>query len=421
MNSPDLTSRAGLNILMVAPQPFFRPRGTPFSVLHRIRAMTALGHKVHLITYPLGDDVTMPGLTIQRSARVPFVKDVIIGPSIGKLLLDVPMVFATLNALRSRKFDLVHSHEEAAFFCAPLARRYGALHVYDMHSSLPQQLANFGAFNFGFIRNAFRRLEHYVLQASDGVITICKELADIATEVCPQTPHAMIENTGDDSNVFTSAAGDVRARLGLTDRDIVLYTGTFEHYQGLDLLLDAWVSVAARNPRAHLLMVGGAPEQVRAHEAKAAALNLADRVTFVGQVHPSLIPSHVAASDVIVSPRSRGTNTPLKIYGYLRSGKPIVATNLPTHTQTLNSSVAELVEPTAASLADGLVRVLGDKGYAAQLAAAARVLSDDQYSDAAYMRRVDTFFAAVLANARRSVVPARAQPTSDNRKYESQP
>ena len=35
---------------------------------------------------------------------------------------------------------------------------------------------------------------------------------------------------------------------------------------------------------------------------------------------------------MLVSPRSRGTNTPLKIYQYLRSGRPIVATRLLTHT-----------------------------------------------------------------------------------------
>ena len=40
-----------------------------------------------------------------------------------------------------------------------------------------------------------------------------------------------------------------------------------------------------------------------------------------------------------------GTNTPLKIYSYLRSGKPIVATNLLTHTQVLTPDIAKLVEP----------------------------------------------------------------------------
>ena len=38
----------GSRILMVAPQPFFRPRGTPFSVLHRIRVLSLAGHSIDL-------------------------------------------------------------------------------------------------------------------------------------------------------------------------------------------------------------------------------------------------------------------------------------------------------------------------------------------------------------------------------------
>ena len=44
---------------MIAPQPFFRARGTPFSVLHRIRALVLLGHSVDLVTYPFGEPVPL--------------------------------------------------------------------------------------------------------------------------------------------------------------------------------------------------------------------------------------------------------------------------------------------------------------------------------------------------------------------------
>ncbi|MEM9592044.1 MAG: glycosyltransferase family 4 protein, partial [Pseudomonadota bacterium] len=132
-----------LRILMVAPQPFFRARGTPFSVVHRIRALCEAGHQVDLVTYPFGEDVQIEGLRTVRSARPPFVKDVKIGPSVAKLFLDVPLYFATRRMLKENNYDILHSHEEAAFFSVPLARRHGIKHVYDMHSSLPQQLRTF--------------------------------------------------------------------------------------------------------------------------------------------------------------------------------------------------------------------------------------------------------------------------------------
>jgi len=61
-----------VRILMIAPEPFFEPRGTPFSEFHRIRALTALGHSVDLVTYPFGQSVSMPGLRVFRSLRPPF-------------------------------------------------------------------------------------------------------------------------------------------------------------------------------------------------------------------------------------------------------------------------------------------------------------------------------------------------------------
>ncbi len=60
-------SRYRMRILMIAPEPFFEPRGTPFSEFHRIRALTDLGHEVDLVTYPFGQDVVMPGLRVFRS------------------------------------------------------------------------------------------------------------------------------------------------------------------------------------------------------------------------------------------------------------------------------------------------------------------------------------------------------------------
>ena len=73
---------------MIAPEPFFEPRGTPFSEFHRIRALTALGHHVDLVTYPFGQDVALPGLRVFRSLRPPLVHRVKIGPSLAKIPLD---------------------------------------------------------------------------------------------------------------------------------------------------------------------------------------------------------------------------------------------------------------------------------------------------------------------------------------------
>ncbi len=168
---------------------------------------------------------------------------------------------------------------------------------------------------------------------------------------------------------------------------IVLYTGTFEAYQGLDLLFAAMRPVLAACPDARLVMAGGHADQVERARREAERQGIAASTVFVGERPAGEIPAYLAAADVLVSPRSRGKNTPLKIYQYLRSGKPIVATNLLTHTQVLDSSVAELTDATADAFGAGILRVLRDREHGAALSRAAQALADTRYTYDAYVEK----------------------------------
>ena len=90
---------------MIAPEPFFEPRGTPFSEFHRIRALTTLGHQVDLVTYPFGQDVTMRGLRVFRCLRPPFVRSVRVGPSLVKIPLDALLALTALRRGLSGRYD----------------------------------------------------------------------------------------------------------------------------------------------------------------------------------------------------------------------------------------------------------------------------------------------------------------------------
>src|SRR5690349_10121658 len=111
----------GMRILMIAPEPFFEPRGTPFSEFHRIRALTALGHEVDLVTYPFGQPVSVPGLRIVRSMRPPFIRRVRVGPSFAKIPLDALLAVAVVRRALAVRYDAIHSHEEGGAIGAALA------------------------------------------------------------------------------------------------------------------------------------------------------------------------------------------------------------------------------------------------------------------------------------------------------------
>lgn len=375
-----------MHILMIAPEPFFEPRGTPFSEFHRIRALTTLGHTVDLVTYPFGKDVDLPGLRIIRSVKPPFISRVRIGPSWAKVPLDVLLSFTALRMALTRKYDVIHSHEEGGAIGIVLAALLRKPHLYDMHSSLPQQIENFGYGRARWLARLFGWVERLMIKRSQAVIVICQDLDDTVKALGLPVPTVLIENAAGSGAAPSAGTGlAVRRSLGLdADTPVVLYTGTFEAYQGLDLLYRAMRLVRAEQPSARLVMVGGAADQVEAAKAAAAAEGLGASVIFTGQRPAEEIPAYLDAAGVLVSPRSSGTNTPLKIYQYLRSGRPIVATRLRTHTQVLDDDVAILVEPTAEGLAAGILRGLTDPSASA-LGERARTLANTKYSDEAFI------------------------------------
>jgi glycosyltransferase involved in cell wall biosynthesis len=390
---------------MLAPEPFFEPRGTPFSEYHRIKALTELGHHVDLVTYPFGSDVTLPNLRIIRSARPPFAKRVRIGPSFTKLVLDGYLGVTAWKQSRRERYDLIHSHEEAGLFGVWLARRLGIPHLYDMHSSLPQQLTNFRFASNRLLRRAFEVMEDRTVFGSDVVVTICQDLQDHVTAMGAGERAVLIENVmgGDVEEAPQSSPAQVRERWGIgADAPLVLYTGTFEPYQGLELLLEAATIVARSHPTVRVLVVGGRPEQVERVRAAAGAAP----AVFTGYQPAREIPAFLDAADILASPRITGTNTPLKIYSYLRSGKPIVATDLLTHTQVLDRDVAMLVRPEPEAFARAIAALIEDPRLRAQLAASARERADARYSREVYLAR--TRLVCERLSTRPSAVPARA-------------
>ena len=375
---------------MLAPEPFFEPRGTPFSEYNRIKALGELGHHVDLVTYPVGRDVELPNLRIFRSLRPPFVSKVRIGPSLTKVVLDALMLLTIARRIWSEKYDAIHSHEEMGLVGVWLAKWLRIPHLYDMHSSLPQQLSNFKYSKSESLRAMFNWMEDQMVHKSDVVITICQELQDTVAGMGVADRSLLIENVmgGDVDEPPSRSPREVRAAWGIPEHaPLALYTGTFEAYQGVDMLIDAVAIVAKRRPDARVLVVGGEPEQVDAAKARAQAAGAGAIMVFTGQQPAKEIPGFVQACDVLVSPRIRGTNTPLKIYSYLRSGKPIVATNLLTHTQVLSAEIAKLAEPAAESFASAILDLIDRPDERARLSAAARAVAQEKYSRESYLKR----------------------------------
>jgi glycosyltransferase involved in cell wall biosynthesis len=372
-----------MNILMLAPEPFFQPRGTPISVYFRLKALSDLGHRVTLVTYPLGEDKSFPGVRIVRIPRPPGVRAIKIGPSLAKLPLDALLALRAARELLARPYDLIFSHEEAGLIGVVLGALTGVPHLYDMHSSLPQQLTNFDFSRSAVLEGLFVLMEDFVLRRSRSVIVICRDLERLVRSKGFGDKAVFLENFLDFEPEGAGArdVARIRKRIAPRGEKIALYAGNFQPYQGVSLLLEGMARVKGR---AVLALVGVTPADREDLTRRARELGLESRLVLVDRVAPAEVPAYIAAADVLVSPRVSGTNTPLKIYSFLRSGKPLVATNLWTHTQVVDGKVAILVEPTAESMSGGLSFALFDRA-AGKIGRAARAKADREYTYPAYL------------------------------------
>jgi len=327
-----------------------------------------------------------------------------IGPSWSKVPLDLALALTALGRAwkTTRRYDAVHSHEEGGAIGVWLARLLRIPHLYDMHSSLPQQVANFGYGESTRLARALGWLERLMIRRSRVVVVICPELETAVRQVSATVPTVLIENAPGSGAVPVAGSGQaVRASLGLADgTPIALYTGTFEAYQGLDMLLDGMAQVVRVRGDAKLVLVGGEPDQVARVREQARTRGVAGATVFVGRRPVEEMPAYLDAATVLVSPRSTGTNTPLKIYQYLRSARPIVATRLRTHTQVLSDETAFLVDPTPEGLAGGILAALADPATAEQVGHRARQLAETKYTDDAFIAKTRLACDALIGDDR---------------------
>ena len=379
--------------LVIAPQPFFSPRGTPFSVYHRCLVMSEMGVELDLMTYGQGQDVDIPRVAITRGPAIRWLGDIRIGPSVLKLLHDAILFTMTGWRLLFQRYDFVHAHEEGVFLAALLKPFFSYKIIYDMHSSLPQQLTNFEFTRSKRLIGLFEWLERWALRRADAVITISPSLAKIVDEQQIPGAHFLIENSiFDEVRTVRPPDSDEASALNLpdlpADRPIVAYVGTFEAYQGIDLLLEAFALVHQSNPEAFLLLVGGTHKQIEEYRSVAQRLRLSHDCLFTGRLSQSQARRLLAAAEVAVSPRSKGTNTPLKIYEILASGVPLVATRIESHTQVLSDDICFLADPEAGDLAKAISSALEDREQSRKIARAARSHYDQHYSRVVYEQKI---------------------------------
>jgi glycosyltransferase involved in cell wall biosynthesis len=376
-----------MRILQLAPHPFFQERGTPIDVFQVLRVLVERPDTtVDLLVYPEGDDVDLPNLTLYRTPDFPFTRGVRPGFSLKKMICNGCMFFQAWGLLRRRQYDLIHAGEETVFLARFFQFWFRIPYVYDLDSSIAQQLVEEKTW-LRPLASLFNALEAWAIRGSLANLPVCHALAELC-EARGSRKTVTIHDISPLKNPGLPQQGWLKAQLGIPHK-ILLYMGNLETYQGIDLLLEAFSIACEKTGEVDVVVIGGTPEDIAFYQAKAEGLGIADKTHFLGPRPFAQLEAYLAESDILACPRLRGINTPMKIFPYLHSGRPVLATDLYTHTQRLSPNEAYLAPADPHGFAQGIVELAGNEALRRQLGQNGMAFVEREHTYEAHHRRLN--------------------------------
>ena len=362
-------------VLFLASQPFFQWRGSPIRLGFDVQAIHENGYDVDFLTLPIGERKDVPGVRIIRAPNVFFAKKISIGPSLMKFAFDGVMFLQALGLICRRHYAVVHGVEDCGLLALMLGRLGGGKVIFEKHSDSK-------SYKTSLVIKAYAAVERFVMRHADAVIGTGDGLTSQIKSLGPK---------GDVYSIFDIPSSLKEADPEATakkrdehkkhpDEILATYVGSFASYQGIDLLFEAIPIALDETPHLRFIIIGGTPQEIQARMEGLKEKRFQDQVTFPGKTPPDLLPNTLAASDILLSPRLSGGNTPLKFLDYLKAGRAILAADTEANRLLLNESTALLAPPTAQGYARGLVQLSQDKTLREKLSSQGRHLIDSTYN-----------------------------------------
>ena len=322
------------------------------------------------------------------------------GISLKKLVCDVLFTLHASSLLwRCRKdpYDVIHAVEESVFIAWMAKKIFGIPYIYDMDSSLALQLTE----KWWWCKPALyvlQYLEGLAIRGSVSVAPVCDALQAIALRHGSASTILLRDVSLLPSTNQSRTDPSIAFGTPIPDNDrVILYVGNLESYQGIDLLLESFALIYNDEPHARVVIVGGTQEAIAQYTQKASGLGCSDRVVFTGPRPVHELSKLLTTADILVSPRIKGNNTPMKIYSYLHSGTALLATDLPTHQQVLTDSIAVVAKPSPEAFGHALQQLLRDDELRTKLGTAAKQTAENLYTVEAFEAQLGALYDTVAA------------------------
>jgi glycosyltransferase involved in cell wall biosynthesis len=343
-----------------------------------------------VLTYHLGEDVHYQDVQIHRIPKVGFIRDVVPGFSMRKMLLDVIMFIQVFSLVLKNRYQVVHAVEESVFIALILKTLFRIPYIYDMDSSLSGQMIERYPRLFRPLYFVLNYAEGLAIRQALAVVPVCDALSEEIEKFNPAKV-LVLRDVSLLAPEGQSRVENLREQFNIRG-PLMMYVGNLESYQGIDLLLESFAMTVKRKSDTRLVIIGGKASDIERYRVLSRALGVMEKVHFLGPKPVERLSDYLVQADILVSPRIKGKNTPMKIYSYLDSGKALLATDLPTHTQVLNEDVAVLAAPTAKMFSSGVLRLVEDDGLRQQLGKAGKQFVAERHSYVVFRENLNALY-----------------------------
>lgn len=400
-------------VAMVAACRFPANYGSPAAIREMSVTLAEMGHRIHVVTYPDGDDLPLGKLTLHRVGRSRSDARVTVGPSARKPWLDLKMLARLCRLIREENIEIIHAHNyEGALIGVAAKLLTGCPVVYHSVNLMADELHTYRFIRPEFLARAMARFLDWITpKGADEIIAVTPELATALERARKRT--TMVP-CGIQPEMFSQANGDaVRERYGLSGRKVVMYAGVNSAFQRIDYLLKGFAVALRQCPDALLMVVSplaDEPDRTK-NQALADELGLGEHVIWAGPHELPELPDYLACADVTVVPRCDCPGHPIKLLNYMMAGRPTVCFSGAAKGVTHGVNAWLAPDHDCDALGQGIARMLQDRELAEQLGAEARRLAMEQFDWRKLCGRVEEVYERVLReNGKSELVPGRLIP-----------
>jgi PEP-CTERM/exosortase A-associated glycosyltransferase len=330
--------------------------GYVFRSLGILAAQREFGWETVQVTGPrqnvyTGQAETVDGWTFRRTPQLPKPLRV---PVARELLEMWALERRLAQVIAETRPDIVHAHSPALVGWPALraARRARLPVVYEIRGLWEDAAVDLGHSREGDLRYRMTRaLETALLRRVDAVVTLCEGMrGELVARGIPAERITVVPNAVEPALLHSPGPKEpaLLESLGLTGRTVLGFIGSFYHYEGLDLLIEAIPAIREAVPDVAVLLVGGGPMAERLG-GLVADRGLGDRVRFTGRVPHGDVQRYYDLVDFLVLPRKRmrltELVTPLKPLEAMAEGRLVIASDVGGHRELIRDGVTGFLFP----------------------------------------------------------------------------